>query len=61
MPSEGAVSLMRTALSTIELSLSDGTLPHKQLPLGQRGRAALFVGLSIDQVSFLIEALWTLA
>ena len=30
---------------------------HKRLPLDQRGRAAKLVGLSIDEVAFLVEVI----
>ena len=43
------VSTGRSAI--LKLSSSD----HKQLPLGQGGRAAKFEGLTIDQVAFGIE------
>ena len=30
-------------------------LGHERLPLGQGGRAALLVGLAVDEVAFLVE------
>ena len=48
----GAVSLIATCLRSAELSPFRVSSGHEQLPLGQCGRAAGLVGLSVDEVAF---------
>lgn len=42
----GAVSLMRTRLSTMDVGLCVSRSADERLPLGRRGRPALFEGLA---------------
>lgn len=47
--SVGAVSLMRTRLSTMDVDLCVSRSADERLPLGQRGPPALFEGLAVHK------------
>ena len=51
----GAVSLITNRLGSAQQSLGSATSAHKRLPLGQGGRAAKLIGLTIDEMAFLIK------
>ena len=55
LPIIGAISLIATRLRFAQLAFWCETSAHERLPLGQCSRAAKLVGLSIDEMAFLVK------